>query len=94
MKTRGPRFSGGYQFPRTNAARLKRGEPIREERLGNGAVLRIVPLTGGLRKQFDVCGQWTKRAPDGPIFVTDSTIVRDELEARLEYARLVQRAGA
>jgi hypothetical protein len=88
-RTYGPRFSGGYQFPRTNSARLTRGEPIRREELGAGAHVTVTPLTGGRKKVFEVCafyedqpGRWVQHA----------YIAEDELEAREWFERLVRKA--
>lgn len=89
--TRGARFTGGYQFPRTHSARLKRGAPIRVEQLGDGAIALVVPLTGGRLRQFDVCGQWRSRGPDGRArFVSSTAIARDELEATALFVQLVK----
>lgn len=90
--TYGPRFSGGYQFPRTNAASYSREQPVRLERLGDGAYVQIVPLRGSHgRVMYDVYGSWRKRSDDGQLtIVSSSTIARDRLEASIEFQRLVR----
>jgi hypothetical protein len=85
-RTYGPRFNGGYQFPRTNSAKLRRLPPIRVERLGDGAKVEVVPLAGSRERLYDVCGQWT--APDG-MSVSSTFLAHDELQAGAEFGRLV-----
>lgn len=87
--TYGPRFSGGYQFPRTNAAPLHRGEAIREENLGAGARAWIVPLLGGRRKILEV-GVEYEDEPGHWVLATCHAY--DELEAREVYVRYVRKA--
>lgn len=90
--TRGSRFSGGYQFPRTDQQSYRRERPLRVVALLGGACAEIVPLVGsGGRLMFDVCGRWTARGGDGePVHVSSSTIVLDQLEATVEFTRLVR----
>lgn len=87
MKTYGPRFSAGYQFPRTSSARLSRGEPIVSETIPGVGTVEIVPLEGGRRRQWDVCAVWTTREGDGK---SSTFIATDELQARAEFARLMR----
>jgi hypothetical protein len=72
----GSRFSGGYQFPRTPAASLKRERAIeREENVGpSRATVELVPLTGGRSIVYDLCARWSglremevERGPAGPV---------------------------
>ena len=86
-RTTGPRFSSGYQFPRTSSVVLRRGRPIKREEIGTGAYAQIVPLTGG-RGRFDVCGEWRNR--DG-VYIQETYLASDELEATAEYVRLINR---
>lgn len=81
----GPRFNAGYQFPRTHAATLVRGEPVRRETPAPGARAEIVPLTGGRRRQFDVCGRWVDRQG---VHCFSTAIATDELEARKLFVDL------
>ncbi len=85
-RTFGPRFNAGYQFPRTNAAPIRRGDPIRTETLPNGAVIQIVPLLGSRERLFDVCAQHTSQAT-GDVHATTFK-AHDELEATTEFRRL------
>ena len=85
--TAGPRFSGGYQFPRSNAARLERGKPIQADRTPKGEWVMIVPLTGGIRKTFDVCAFYQD---PGGTWINHSYIAADELQARAAYRQLHQ----
>ena len=78
-RTRGRRFNAGYQFPRTHAATLSRGKPIREARLPNGAVVRIVPLDGGRARRFDVCAEHTDREGN---MMTSTCLADDGLRGR------------
>jgi hypothetical protein len=84
--TYGPRVSGGYQFPRTNAARLTRGRPVAREEVPGVGTAEVVPLEGGFRRQWDVCGVWTDREGNGQ---GSTYIATDELEARAEFQRLL-----
>ena len=86
-QTYGARFSHGYQFPRTNSARLERGEPIAREDVPGVGVVEIVPLTGGRRRQWDVCAVWTDRDGNG---YSSTYIATDELEARAEFVKLIR----
>jgi hypothetical protein len=87
--TIGARNSGGYQFPRTDSASLRRGEAIREQHLPSGAIVRIVPLEGSnkIERMYDVCATFEENGVD----VLDTTIARDELEAIAEFTRLCRR---
>jgi hypothetical protein len=66
--TRGGRFSadGIYQFPRTDAAGIRREQPIRHDGpLGpDSAVCELVPLTGGRPNLFSVEAVWAGRNGD------------------------------
>lgn len=88
--TYGRRFDGPMQFARTDQANLRRGEPIREVTLLNGAIARIVPLEGSNRfpRSFDVCATYR----DAGVDVLDTTVCRDELEALAEFDLLCRRA--
>jgi hypothetical protein len=86
----GPRFSGGYQFPYTDSARLERGEPIRELHGPGGARLAIVPLRGGRRKAFDVCAFYEEEPGR---WVSHSYVAYDELEAREWFRRLARKVA-
>jgi hypothetical protein len=87
MSTHGPRFSHGYQFPRTDSARLGRGEAIRRERIPGVGTVEIVPLTGGRRRQWDVCATWTDSDGNG---CASTYIATDELEANTEFVKLIR----
>jgi hypothetical protein len=61
VSAHGPRFSGGYQFPRTDSAALRHGEPILRERGLCGpwqAELQLLPMLGGMPDQFAVTLTW------------------------------------
>lgn len=89
--TYGSRFSGGYQFPRTDSAQLERLPAMRVEKLAGGAFAQIVPLTGGRRTLYDVCGQWTARGAGGEaVNVSSSYIATDQLEAAAEFQKLIR----
>jgi len=89
MSTFGPRFGGeGYQFPRTHSAHLHRGKPIRSVRLANDAHVQITPLQGPSReKLWEVSATWQ----EGNVTHLDSVVVRDELEASVEWARFLRK---
>lgn len=86
MSTYGPRFSHGYQFPRTSSARLTREAPIRREEVPGVGYAQIVPLVGGRRRLFDVCAVWTDPQRNG---YSSTYIATDELEARAEFVKLM-----
>ncbi len=90
MSTYGPRFSGGYQFPRTHAASLRREPPIKGTVLAGGATIQVVPLTGGRATKYDVCASW--RDEHG-VWVSSTYVAEDLLEASAEYARVIARLG-
>jgi len=79
--------SHGYQFMRGAHARLERGRPIAREAIPGVGVVEIVPLTGGRRRQWDVCAVWSDRQGNGK---ASTYIARDELEARVEFTRLIR----
>lgn len=85
----GPRFSGGYQFPRTDSARYTRGEPIRRQAFANGASVTITPLTGGRRKIFEVCASYEEEPRRWVQHVYNAV---DELEARAWFERFCRKA--
>jgi hypothetical protein len=87
VSTYGPRNSGGYQFPRTDAARLTRERPIRRQEIPGVGVVEIVPLSGGRRRQWDVCAQWKDHEGNG---LASTYIATDELEASTQFAKLVR----
>jgi hypothetical protein len=94
--TRGPNFSGGYQFGvdgrSTDAATLRRERPLQHTKLSNGAEIQIVPLTGGRQLVFDVCASWQELHPERGLTQVSSTyIAQDELDAKAEFHRLVRR---
>ncbi len=91
MSTYGSSFSHGYQFPRTSSARLERGRPIARETIAGVGTVEVVPLTGGRRKQWDVCAVWTDRDGNAQ---GDTYIAGDELEARAEFRRLIEQLRA
>jgi hypothetical protein len=86
--THGSRFAGGYQFPATSSAPLKRGRPVRAETLPNGYVIEIVPLEGGRAPQWDVCYRHEKRGDYG------MNVVHSEAEARDAFERFARELGA
>lgn len=89
MSRHGPRYTGGYQFPSTNAVTLTRGEPVR--RAGpfgpSRATIELVPLTGGRPDYFDVCIEHNDGRRSG-VF-SCPTLGRDEAE-RLFRERAAQ----
>jgi hypothetical protein len=87
VSTHGPRFSGDYQFPRTDAATLRHGEPILSERglCGPWQVsIELRPLLDGLPGMFAVLSVWGGLA--APSSGSLQAIVEGEDRARRAFA--------
>lgn len=100
MSAHGSRFTGGYQFPRTDSATLVRQAPIlREHAVGPlRADVELVPLTGSSRGTlFDLAASWTEwdDAHRPTSVVASLRTGSDEEAARRAYRATVEafRAG-
>jgi hypothetical protein len=96
-RTRGPRFSGGYQFPRTHATgALERGEAILSERLAGPwrTLAELRPMTGGRPDVFEVSMTWAHIITGAG--GSAQLLVLGEEDARESFRRLMaelERAG-
>lgn len=95
MTTHGGRFVGGYQFPSTSAATLRRGEPLlHEDQLGGPwrAVVELVPMTGGRPDLFDVSMTWNHSGTRQTGAIT--CLVQGEGRAREAFRRTIAHLAA
>lgn len=97
MSVYGSRFSGGYQFGRTASITGRREKPIRVDGpLGpDGAMLELVPITGGRPETFDVVSRATTIRDGHPHETAASNIVVGRQAADREYVATLKhlRAG-
>jgi hypothetical protein len=87
----GSRFSAGYQFPRTDAIGVQRGEAIsREGPIGPWrATVAIVPMLGGRPNIYSVEAVWAGREREGSSGAI-SCLLEGHEPARDAYVRLLE----
>jgi hypothetical protein len=86
----GSKYSGGYQMPDTDSARLRRGEVLRRERTAIGEVT-LTKMIGAREQVFEIATAIEKPGAGGPVSERECIFAKSESEARIEYARACSR---